>query len=163
MGTLHFIKQWLLGPAFSASSDTGSYRPASYEAGLSAGRVSQHRHSFAEAAHTNTARSDERPIDTNILGSIVELLEPVDWASVHTLARHTGLSHDAIEAHINELNRRGVVGIGERFVPPDRRTVTWITDEARDTGAALMPLRHSSILLDQGAEDHSPDYGGQRR
>ena len=138
MGTLHSIKQCLLGPAFSPSSDTSSYHPASCDVRLASGETGHHRHVRPEAAHTNgvenAVNSRERPIDTGVLDSIVELLKPVDWASVHTLARHTGLSHEATEAHIEELQRRGVVDIGERLVPPDRRTVAWLTERERALG-----------------------------
>lgn len=139
MGTLHFIKQWLLGPAFSPSSNAGIYPLASCDASLADGGAGHHRLARPEAAHTNGVEnavdnavdSRERPIHTAFIDSIVELLKPVDWASVHTLARHTGVSHDAIEAHIEELQRRGVVGIGERLIPPDRRTVAWLTEQQR--------------------------------
>lgn len=134
MGTWHCIKQCLFGPAFSPSSDAGSYSPASYQARLASGRANHRWQANPEAADTNPDRSQERQIDMNVLESIVELLQPVDWASVHTLARHTSVSHDTIEAHLTELERRGVVGIGKRLIPPDRRTVAWLTAAERASG-----------------------------
>lgn len=85
--------------------------------------------------HGHASRlTTDAEVDETLLQSIIELLKPVDWASVHTLARHTSVSHDTIEAHLTELERRGVVGIGKRLIPPDRRTVAWLTAAERAAG-----------------------------
>lgn len=191
MRTPDFIKRLVRMHALSALSESGNEHLGHSSSEASSRITSPHQHKARDGsdAATNRQRFANNPknvisidgvwpavphghasrltadagLDETLLQSIIELLKPVDWASVHTLSRHIGVSHATIQAHIAELNRRGAVGIGERLIPPDRRTVAWLTDEAGGTGAALMQPRHSSIPLDQGAEDHSPDYGGQRR
>lgn len=63
--------------------------------------------------------------------AIIKLLYPVDWASLQTLSRYIGLSHKSTTHHLRELEEQGKVGIGQRIVPPETRTVAWLTDSGR--------------------------------
>lgn len=63
--------------------------------------------------------------------NIVHTLEPVDWASIETIARLTHLSQAAVAFHLYHLSQQGRVQIDTRRIPPEIRTVAWLTDGER--------------------------------
>lgn len=67
---------------------------------------------------------------------ILGCLRPVDWASVHTLARLTGVPYETVLQHLHNLESRGTVAIGQRLVQPEVRTVAWLTHDNDSSGGA---------------------------
>lgn len=61
---------------------------------------------------------------------ILKLLRPVEWASVQTLASLTDLSKESVLGQLRQLESEGKVPLGTKPVPPELRTVAWITPDA---------------------------------
>lgn len=70
----------------------------------------------------------ESPHNEALLG----LLEPVDWASVQTLAYLSQLSPETVLCTLHDLERVGKVKIGTRRVPPEVRTIAWLANPKQD-------------------------------
>jgi hypothetical protein len=91
-------------------------------------------------AHTRSIshqRGDPRPVADqseesptaydDIERDLLEFLRPVDWASLPTLVWLTGITYDRVMHYLRRLEHQGEVGIGQRLVPPEMRTVAWLT------------------------------------
>lgn len=66
---------------------------------------------------------------------LLECLRPVDWASVETLERLTGLPVGTVIRELYELESQGKVGIGAKSVPPEVKTAAWLVDEPGGNGS----------------------------
>lgn len=71
-------------------------------------------------------RSSTEPTD-----QIIEALRPVDWVSVQAVASVSGLSKRAVSHRLAQLEHAGVVEIGQKRIPPETKTVAWLTDDER--------------------------------
>lgn len=158
MRTVDVIKRWLAKPAFCTQSTSGDYGtggpdPLGRSTGTAPpdrrylrillfserqgdqGRASEQvvsiRSARSHPLSNNEATCSHEPATTTVHEAITRLLHRVDWASLRTLSRYIGINQESITHHLRELEEQGKVGIGQRLVPPEMRTVAWLTDNGR--------------------------------